>query len=44
MPMPKAAMNEDRRLVFRQDQIWLTGKVFDMQTKAKATCVQGFTD
>jgi len=44
MTVPETAVDEDNRLVLRENQIRLAGKVFGMKPVAEAPLVQGFTD
>ncbi len=40
MAMPKTAMDEDDRSVFRQHKVWPTSDIFRMQPEAEATRMQ----
>lgn len=44
MPMPETAVDEDNRVVFRENQVGLAGKFFCMKPVTKAPLVQGFAD
>jgi hypothetical protein len=44
MSVPKAPVNEDRCLVFGQHKIGLSGELISMNSKAKTSAVQSFTN
>ena len=43
MTMPKAAMNEDNRLILREDDIRGTWEAFDIRSVAETTSPEGET-
>src|SRR5665213_1230213 len=44
MPMPEAAVDEDRNVPFWQNQVWAAGQVLSMKPESKPQAVQDATD
>lgn len=42
--MPKATVDEQRKFVLRENNIWLTKKILRMKAKSQANSVSGFTN